>query len=318
MFMICSQGQVDLVCMLLDRGADIYGKNRNQKSRYFQPLHLACQSSAPTPEVLEVVKLLVERGADILEHDGNNDLPLTQAVDCNHAEVVEFFLRNGADPSSCGPKWYGTPPLVAACGCDDADIHPRIVHLLLEAGASPKTSSIHWVESVTKACSVLSVQKVLLLLAYKAQPRMAMSDFKRLMILLLNKARDSDTTPKGNYLIILELLLAAGLKLTVVEWSWLESGLPGVEDEKMLRVTSEVITKTMELFNRCLSSPQKLTALCRIAIRSSLLPDIDVKVRSLPVPTAIQNYLCFGNIAVRTTFEDNAALSSSGSSPNNS
>ena len=290
--------------MLLDHGADVYGKQRNRKSRYFQPLHLACQSNAPTLEILGVVKLLVEKGSDIFDHDGNEDLPLMQAVDCNHAEVVEFLLQNGADPNDSGPKWYGTPPLVAACRCGDVDIHPRIVHLLLAAGANPNTSSLSNVECVKLACFELSVQKVLLLLAYKAQLRMALSDIKRLVLSALDKARNSDTLCRDNYFIILELLLAAGLKLPVVERKRLEEGLPSMKDERVSHVSIEVIAKTLEFFDHSLSSPQKLKALCRIAVRSSLLPDIDVSVQSLPVPTVIQNYICFGDIVVRTHFKD--------------
>ncbi|XP_070202740.1 homeobox protein Wariai-like isoform X2 [Littorina saxatilis] len=303
----CYQGNVDLVQMLLNHGADIQGTTRNSKSCYWQPLHLACQSSAPTSAVLKVVKLLVEGGASVLEPDGSDVLPLMHAVDSNHADVVEFLLTQGADPN----EWfYGTPPLILACAGDDTKIHPCITDLLLKAGTDPNIPNSNH-NCVKQAFFHLSVEKLLLLFAYKARLGVGvitLSDIKSLMEAVLRKAGRSDATPKDKYFVILELLLAAGLEFSTNDRKWVEERLVTLEYGRNLAWRSELIEETLKLFNSCVFCPQRLTSLCRLRIRPCILPDIDANLGRLPVPASVQDFLRFGDIAVRSVFNAGVAV----------
>jgi ankyrin repeat protein len=81
---------------------------------------------------LQVVRVLLSRGADVNAVGGNaaRYTALTGAVAAGHADVVRELLQNGADPGHrYGP---GFTPLHEAA----ANGHAEMVGMLLEAGAS--------------------------------------------------------------------------------------------------------------------------------------------------------------------------------------
>ncbi|XP_070202753.1 ankyrin repeat and SOCS box protein 8-like isoform X2 [Littorina saxatilis] len=302
-----AQGNVDLVQLLISHGADIRGKRRNLKFRHWQPLHLACQSKSPTSTVLKIVKLLVEGGASVSDHDGHNALPVMHAVSCNHAEVVEYLLNRGADPNGW---FYCKPPLILACAKDDTKIHPSIVSSLLAAGADPNTPNFNQ-DCIPQACACLSIEKLLLLFAYRSTLDIGvvtLGDITSLMEAVLRKTSSSDAAHKDKYFIILELLFAAGLKFATNNRKWIENEIVTLECGENRALGVELTEKTLILFNSFVFSPKKLLTLCRLRIRSCILPDIDVNLRSLPVPASIRRFLQFGDIAVRATYADGVAV----------
>ena len=110
-----------IVRLLLQRGAD---PNVNFESpadgQMSTPLYEATLLLNDGEGVPEVVKLLVEKGADV-----NTLLPLYVASSKGHTEVVQFLLEAGADPNA------DTALCSAAYGG-----HEKIVKLLIEAGAN--------------------------------------------------------------------------------------------------------------------------------------------------------------------------------------
>lgn len=88
-------------------------------------LQIACTSGS-----LEVVKLLIEAGANVNQVGGNGETPLIAAIRTGADGLVELLLSKGADPNL--PKDGNSPLLLAAGGTKGRF---KDINLLLEAGS---------------------------------------------------------------------------------------------------------------------------------------------------------------------------------------
>ncbi|KAJ7881734.1 ankyrin repeat-containing domain protein [Mycena olivaceomarginata] len=111
-------GQMDIVHLLLEQGADI-----NKSSALYW---------AASYGHLAIVHLLVEKGAEI---NGKEYSALSGACGLRYGRIAVFLLDNGADPNWAG-KW-GKFPLAAAAGANNQ----YMVRLLLEKGANVNMES---------------------------------------------------------------------------------------------------------------------------------------------------------------------------------
>lgn len=119
------EGNADAVKICLSQGA---GVNCQFKDDLYTPLHTACSSSSSTGS-LEVLKLLLETGADGNACNKWRETPLLIAANNGHRAAVEALLEHGADPSLCSEAGWSALTFAAHKGYDD------IVSLLLTAGA---------------------------------------------------------------------------------------------------------------------------------------------------------------------------------------
>ncbi len=110
-----SEGHVDVVRLLLDRGADPGVSALGGMT----PLFLAAAGGHA-----DVVKLLVERGADPNARSPWN--PMRVAAGEGHTEVVRVLLALHGDPEG-----HNVPPLMAAASTGHLDV----MELLVKAGA---------------------------------------------------------------------------------------------------------------------------------------------------------------------------------------
>lgn len=82
-------GRMKEVKYLLERGAN---PNARTVQDINQPLHLACSTKGN----IEIVKLLVEKGAELEEKGKDDNTPLKYAVTSEDLEVVGFLIAKGA------------------------------------------------------------------------------------------------------------------------------------------------------------------------------------------------------------------------------
>lgn len=94
------------------------------------PLNLAA-----TNGLLDVVRALIDAGADLDKPDGMGWTPLKHAAESGHADIVKFLLKEGAQADT--PDLEGWTGLMNAA----AKGHLAVVQLLLKAGANANACS---------------------------------------------------------------------------------------------------------------------------------------------------------------------------------
>ncbi|HEX7649355.1 MAG TPA: ankyrin repeat domain-containing protein [Noviherbaspirillum sp.] len=128
------KGDPDVVRSMLANGAPVGALSHDG----FAPLANAVMLGASTrlrPQALEIVKLLVESGADIEQQGPRGNTPLTAAVGWSTPEIVEYLLIKGANPNSRG--YGGTAALYQATRHKKA----QITELLIRHGANVNAAS---------------------------------------------------------------------------------------------------------------------------------------------------------------------------------
>ncbi len=114
-------GDTDAVTAVLDRGASARGA-RNSWSDL--PLHTAAEWGH-----VDIVKLLVERGADVNARSPWGTTPLFQAAREGHIDVMEFLLDNGAEVNVDAGDVYNPLNMAILWG------HWQAAELLVSRGA---------------------------------------------------------------------------------------------------------------------------------------------------------------------------------------
>lgn len=87
----------------------------------------------------EVVKILLEKGADVSHPDAAGNTPLHWAAQLGQLEIARMLLAHGASPDQ--PNQTGHSPLLAAARSPAWDA-PRVAQLLLDAGAQADLNSL--------------------------------------------------------------------------------------------------------------------------------------------------------------------------------
>lgn len=113
-------GALDMMALLLDRGADVNAKNRRGST----PLHWAVHDQAK-------VRLLLSRGATVNSKQNEGRTPLFLAASlANSIDTIRLLLAKGADPDIATANRQ--TPLMAAAALGSVDA----VRLLLDADAA--------------------------------------------------------------------------------------------------------------------------------------------------------------------------------------
>ena len=115
-------GNIDHVKLSLKLGANVNATEEFDFNR--SALYYAAEEGH-----LEVVKILVQNGADVNFRCLDMYTPLLIAIKYNHFEIAEYLLQNGADPNARGYN-NKTPLHYAAHGG-----FPKVVETLLKYGA---------------------------------------------------------------------------------------------------------------------------------------------------------------------------------------
>jgi hypothetical protein len=107
------EGNADAVEACLAQGASV---NCKFKDDLYTPLHTACSSSTNDGS-LDVLKLLLKRGANGNACNKWKETPLLIAANNGHRAAVEALLENGADPSMCSEAGWSALTFAAHKVC---------------------------------------------------------------------------------------------------------------------------------------------------------------------------------------------------------
>ena len=156
----CGANKLDVVELLLARGANIEKRNRRDCS----PLHVACLKGR-----VDAARLLLDHGADALRHaEGNNSTPLHGAARNGHVAVVNLLFDRDEDKYHRRGR-RGSKALARACREGDAAMvrcllargvvvdgrfpnlaqAPPAIKAILDAAAPPdKRRLAHWINRI--------------------------------------------------------------------------------------------------------------------------------------------------------------------------
>ncbi|KAF8538717.1 ankyrin repeat-containing domain protein [Trichophaea hybrida] len=101
-------GTAELIRSILDIGVDV---NRRYSFHYemmriVTMLHIACKSPRHTNKKLRIVRLLIERGADIDAKDSKGHTALYYAFKCQFKEAIQLLAENGAEITGCNSSEF--------------------------------------------------------------------------------------------------------------------------------------------------------------------------------------------------------------------
>ncbi len=128
LFLAIDEHNAEKVTALLQNGASPNSPLGDEP--HWKPLEAAIEE-LQTGGSIEIVKRLIEYGANVNEWDINHSLmPVHCAVFSLNEEATRLLLENGADPNCVSDE--GETPLMYAVECDEMNI----VKLLIQHGAN--------------------------------------------------------------------------------------------------------------------------------------------------------------------------------------
>jgi len=90
---------------------------------------------------LEIVKLILEMGANMNGQVAYGEVPLIKAAEHNNRDIIVFLIERGADVNL--PNAFGVTPFIGLCASGDVDL----VQLALKHGGKVNASYVNQTES---------------------------------------------------------------------------------------------------------------------------------------------------------------------------
>ncbi|KAK0067730.1 ankyrin repeat protein [Biomphalaria pfeifferi] len=186
-------GSKKILNFLISKGADVNSKilkrspnSSTQALNFVYPLHLCVAN-----ENLDLIKELVQSGADVNIVDANGDTPLFHACAKNSLGIINYLLTNGAKINA--QNNFGKTPIFVAVEKKQLEL----VNVLLEHGADINICDEAKDTLVSKAIKCQSSDIVTLLLNRGADTNAITKDGDTILTLLLKTLKNSFEREKG-------------------------------------------------------------------------------------------------------------------------
>ena len=216
-------------------------------------------------EFNDSIKLLIEHSANL---DKYKQRYFLSACKNENIEMMHFLKSFGVDLNNVGRE--NIPPLVWAC-FTTRRVSVEVLKLLLEWGA--RTDFVIDMFELTPG-PVLGLDKLLVLLDYSPDIR-SKNIFGVTPLGRLSKTSRTDYQEKA-----VRLLLAAGARVT----------------EEEIQLFEEKCCESVKILKAKFNQPAELKDLCRTNVRLCLNTKISEKVKLLPIPTPLKEFLMFKDI----------------------
>jgi hypothetical protein len=140
---------------------------------------IACHYSPSSPAAavasagdVAAMKRMLDGGLDPNAYDSAGYTPLIAAARAGNVEMIRLLTSRGADPNLSDASVNSWTPLLHAVH----KAQPRAIAALLDAGANPNASGPHRTTPLIMAAGYGYTDIVKILLAHKANPRLADRD----------------------------------------------------------------------------------------------------------------------------------------------
>ncbi|XP_035037277.1 ankyrin repeat and SOCS box protein 16 isoform X1 [Hippoglossus stenolepis] len=297
----CIGGHAVCVRLLLSHGADPEGLTADGSA----PLHL-CNSA----QSLQCAELLLDGGAEVDVRMGESRLtPLHVAARRGLEEHVELFLTHRADVLVTNRE--GETPLNAACSVaerpSESGRYLRVIQMLLDAGADPRTAGRKQHTPLHNACANCCSRIVDVLLQHGAKVNVENCAGFTPMDCLLQVVEDYlDQQPEE----VARSLLNHGaktvspkmLKQCVLSPATLEvmlNSYTSVPPCEWIDAVSDDINEDHRPFFKLVrqrsGQPRSLQHLCRCALRLHLGARCRSAVSKLDIPSSVRDYVLLCN-----------------------
>ena len=137
----CLINDIETISILLEQGIDFNGTKKDN------PLVIACENG-----YLEIVSLLLKKGANIEVKNHSGRTPLFLATSRGHKEIVLLLVDHVADVNAT--DLFGDTPLNKASSMGNKEI----ISLLLDRGIKKKVSSFSFYNLNQRSDSVIHNQ----------------------------------------------------------------------------------------------------------------------------------------------------------------
>ena len=191
---VCSRGYDSVVRVLLDFGAPVDHLDSTVGTALFRAVRNGR---------LDVVQLLLEKGADVNLGDGSQT-PIAAACSRGELSIVKALVESGADPDPPGEitplslAFYSfTRSKSTYFGFHPVDIDETFARILLSESANPNVRC--WIPGITAGCPIAHTKQSRAMLSRTLMYGAAIMDNAELLRLLFEKGADANAENGRDY-----------------------------------------------------------------------------------------------------------------------
>ncbi|KAK3610755.1 hypothetical protein CHS0354_028154 [Potamilus streckersoni] len=266
LMLACAQGHLEVTDLLIKAGSDLFARNQDEE----MAIHHAARRGHT-----EVIKHLHDAGVDLNIESAWGYTPILYAAMNKQIESVKYIVNNGADINTVCHAKKTALHYAAVKGCDE------MVRFLIDAGAETEVYDVHGKTPLFDA-------------VYQSHPNATK---------LLIKA-GANVNVKGQVFFdgvqkasLFYVAIWRGNTEIIQTLNKAGAGIIAVLKEIMLcekiKLHLKKSTEVQGLLEHLATHPMSLKEICRLEIRTSCAQNCATKVKSLPLPISLQQYLLF-------------------------